>query len=150
MVNDLKLKGNELLVYAIIYGFSQDGISSYTGSLQYLADWTNSTKRGMIKVLQSLVEKNLIVKKEIFKNGQKYCEYKARGGEQSSLGGEHSSLGYGTKFTRGGEKSSPNTIINTINKTIDIHSCADAQVCASSSKKEDYTSEFSRYLEVMG
>ena len=54
MINDLNLKGNELLVYAIIYGFSQDGKSHFTGSLQYLADWTNSTKRGVIKVLQKL------------------------------------------------------------------------------------------------
>ena len=41
MVTRLGLKGNELLVYAIIYGFSQDDETMFTGSLQYLADWTN-------------------------------------------------------------------------------------------------------------
>ena len=143
MVNDLKLKGNELLVYAIIYGFSQDGISSYTGSLQYLADWTNSTKRGMIKVLQSLVRKGLIDKKEMFKTGVKYCEYRARGGEKISPPSEKSSLGYGTKFTRGGENSSHNTITNTINKTIDT------QYCACSFSEQELENEFKRYFEVM-
>ena len=51
MVNKLGLKGNELLVYAIIYGFSQTEGQKYIGSLQYLADWTNSTKQGVIKSL---------------------------------------------------------------------------------------------------
>ena len=50
MVKDLKLKGNELLVYAMIYGFSQNGQTKFTGSLQYLADWTNSTRRGVMKI----------------------------------------------------------------------------------------------------
>lgn len=118
MVNDLKLKGNELLVYAIIFGFSQDEESVYSGSLQYLADWTNSTKRGIIKTLQSLIQKKLIEKNEIFKNGQKFCEYKARVVNKVHWGGELSSLGYGTEFTGGGELSSPNTIYNTIDNTI--------------------------------
>ena len=39
MRTELNLSGNELLVYAIIYGFSQDGESKFTGSRQYLADW---------------------------------------------------------------------------------------------------------------
>ena len=38
MTRDLKLKGNELLVYAVIYGFSQDGMSSFFGSRRYIAD----------------------------------------------------------------------------------------------------------------
>ena len=37
MVNDLHLKGTELLVYATIFGFSQTEGQRYTGSLQYLA-----------------------------------------------------------------------------------------------------------------
>ena len=62
MVNDLKLKGNELLVYAIIYGFSQSEGQAYTGSLQYLANWTNSTKQGVMKNLRSLVDKGYLKK----------------------------------------------------------------------------------------
>ena len=37
MVTELNLSARELLIYAIIYGFSQDGGSSFSGSLSYLA-----------------------------------------------------------------------------------------------------------------
>ncbi|MBQ5825151.1 MAG: conserved phage C-terminal domain-containing protein [Clostridia bacterium] len=77
MINELKLKGNELLIYAIIYGFSQDNAGEFTGGLQYLMDWTNSTKPGVIKTLKSLVNKNLIVKKEHKVDGAKYCSYRS-------------------------------------------------------------------------
>ena len=62
MVSELVLKGNELIVYAIIYGFSQDGDNEFRGSLQYLAEWTNSSKESMRKVLNSLVSKGLVEK----------------------------------------------------------------------------------------
>lgn len=77
MVKDLALKNNELLIYAIIYGFSQDGDNKFTGTLQYLADWTGSTKQGVSKNLKSLLEKNLIIKYEKLINGVKVCEYAA-------------------------------------------------------------------------
>ena len=75
MVTDLKLSGNDLIVYAIIYGFSQDGESRFTGSLQYLADWCNATKAGIQKNLKNLIELGLIEKYESFKNNIKFCEY---------------------------------------------------------------------------
>ena len=98
MILDLGLKGNELLVYACIYGFSQAENQVFSGSLQYLADWTNSTKQGVIKCLKSLVEKGYIVKDEKLINGVKFCEYHAtklngvlnkvdRGMQQSLMGG---------------------------------------------------------------
>ena len=104
MVTRLGLKGNELLVYAIIYGFSQDGETRYTGSLQYLADWTNSTKQSCIKCLKSLAEKGYITKYEKIVNGVKFCEYQAvklksmvvnkveHGSKQSLMGGSKQSL----------------------------------------------------------
>ena len=75
MINDLKLKGNELLVYATIYGFSQTDNQVFSGSLQYLADWTNSSKQGVQKNLKSLVDKGFIKKDDKFINGVKFCEY---------------------------------------------------------------------------
>lgn len=65
MINELNLKGNDLLIYAIIYGFSQTENQYFTGSLQYLADWTNSSKQGVQKNLKSLIDKGLICKKTI-------------------------------------------------------------------------------------
>ena len=38
MVNRLKLKGNNLHVFAVIYGFSKDGKSVYNGGNKYLCD----------------------------------------------------------------------------------------------------------------
>ena len=62
MITDLDLKGNELIVYATIFGFSQDGESRFKGSRQYLAEWCNSTTRSVQTALNSLVEKGLIQK----------------------------------------------------------------------------------------
>ena len=78
MVNELGLKGNELLIYAIIYGFSQDENQSYTGGLQYLCNWLNSTKQTVINTLKSLQDKNLIEKSENIMNGVKFCEYRSK------------------------------------------------------------------------
>ncbi len=77
MVNDLRLKGNELLIYAIIYGFSQAEEQVFSGSQQYLADWTNSTRQGVNKALKSLVDKGLLIKNDKLVNGVKFVEYLA-------------------------------------------------------------------------
>lgn len=77
MIRDLQLKGNELIIYACIYGFSQAENQVFSGSLQYLADWTNSTKQGVAKSLKSLTEKGYIVKTDRIINGVKFCEYYA-------------------------------------------------------------------------
>lgn len=75
MVSELGLKGNSLLIYAIIYGFSQAEGQVFSGSLQYLADWTNSTKQGVLKNLKNLIDAGLIIKKEKNINGVKFVEY---------------------------------------------------------------------------
>ena len=75
MINDLNLKGNELIIYAIIYSFSQIENQYFTGSLKYLCEWTNSTKQGVLKSLKSLIDKGLIEKKEEYVNNIKYCRY---------------------------------------------------------------------------
>lgn len=77
MVNELGLKGNDLLVYAVIYGFSQLKNQRFTGSLQYLADWTNSSKQGVQKNLKSLLDKGLIAKEDKIITGVKFVEYYA-------------------------------------------------------------------------
>jgi uncharacterized phage protein (TIGR02220 family) len=133
MITELNLKGNELLVFAIIHGFSQDNAGEFTGSLQYLADWTNSSKRWCIKSLQSLCDKGLLIKKELWLEGVKYCTYKvnaARSGEQNSSHSEQNSSGVMNKVhgggeqndTRGDEQSSPNKLLyNNLDDNIDIY-----------------------------
>lgn len=77
MITELDLKGTELIVYATIFGFSQDGESRFKGSRQYLAEWCNGTIRSVQTALNSLVEKGLIQKFDSTVNNVKLCEYVA-------------------------------------------------------------------------
>lgn len=99
MRTELDLKGNELLIYAIIYGFCQDGMSTFSGSLQYLADWCGCTRQGALKNLKSLVDKGFIQKTEINKSGVKLCEYLVVYGVKHSLTGVKHSLTNNTDNT---------------------------------------------------
>ena len=107
MVKDLKLKGLEKDVYAIIYGFSQAENQTFTGSLQYLADWTNSTKQGILKTLNSLVDKGLIARKENIINNVKFVEY------------------YSTEFNRGIKQSLMGDIKQSLINNIDNNNITD-------------------------
>lgn len=78
MVTRLGLKGNELLVYAIIYSFSQDGEQKYQGSAGWIASWLSSSRQTVYNVLRSLEEKGLIEKTERIENGVKFCDYRAK------------------------------------------------------------------------
>ena len=60
MRTELGLKGNELTVYAIIYGFSQDGESVYKGGYGYLADWTGLSENGARNIVKELVARGLL------------------------------------------------------------------------------------------
>ena len=62
MCNELELKGNELLIFALIHGFSQDGVSKYYGGRKYIADTFNISLPTVDKALQSLLDKDYIVK----------------------------------------------------------------------------------------
>ena len=76
MINELDLKGNELLVYALIHGFCQDGKSVFKGSLNYIMAWLNISKPTAIACIQSLIDKGMIVKSIIYnKNSVAGCEY---------------------------------------------------------------------------
>lgn len=120
MVNELKLKGNELIIYAIIYGFSQTDGQTFSGGMQYLMDWTQSTKQGVLKALQKLREKGLVGR---IKRTAKYdysvnlaeCEEVNKVYQESkqSLPNERS-----TKFTDFGKQSLPRQTAHLINKNL--------------------------------
>ncbi len=75
MLNKLNLKGLELMLYALIHGFSQDGKSFFHGSLAYMEAWTNSTKAGVIKALKNLQAAGLIDKRQAQTRGVWECQY---------------------------------------------------------------------------
>lgn len=125
MVTKLGLKGNELLIYAIIYGFSQTEDQTFNGSLQYLADWTNSTKQGVTKNLKALVEKGYIEKEDKYINSVKFCEYRTTEFNtvcnKVTQGIQQSLIGYATKFNTPMQQSLTNNINdNIINKLDNI------------------------------
>ena len=62
MINELNLKGNELLLYAIIYGFSQSGQGEYFGSQRYISKAMKISLPTVNKLINTLIEKGLIFK----------------------------------------------------------------------------------------
>ena len=101
MVSELNLSGNDLLTYALIYGFSQDGETEFTGSINYLCKWLNCSRPTAIKSLKFLTEKNLIIKNVNTINGVSFNRYKIslgvvknlnRGSKETLLGGSKETL----------------------------------------------------------
>ena len=72
MRTQLNLKSNELLVYAVIYGFSQDGKNQFTGSLDYLVELIGATRKTIFTTLQNLCNRNLIIKEKSGNNSIYY------------------------------------------------------------------------------
>lgn len=77
MRTKLNLKGYELIVYALIYGFSQDGNSKFSGTRRYIAEWCGCSMRTVDNTLASLLSKQLIIKHEKYVNGIRTCDYTA-------------------------------------------------------------------------
>ena len=75
MSSKLKLSGNNLLVFALIHGFSKDGEHAFYGSISYISSWLNISKNSVIDTLRVLTESGLLIKNEEIKNGVKFCNY---------------------------------------------------------------------------
>jgi regulator of replication initiation timing len=115
MLSDLKLKGNELLIYAIIHGFSHLEGQRFNGGLQYLSDWTSSTKQGVMNCLKSLELKGLIKKDEKIIQGVKFCEYHTTKFTTPYNKVYHP---HATEFTTPIQQSLPNSIDKSIEENI--------------------------------
>lgn len=111
MITRLGLKGVPLNVYAIIYGFSQDGESEYTGSLQYLCDFCGGvSKPTVIKALKTLTDAGYILRREECINPITFPRYRANlpllkkfnGGSKETL------PGVVNNFNGGGKETLPN------------------------------------------
>lgn len=99
MVSRLGLSGNELLVYAIVYGFTQDGSTVFSGTARYIAEWCNIRKAAALQILKRLTERGLLEKRSKVVNGVQLYDYVAivpndtpvskpmRGGIETDAGG---------------------------------------------------------------
>ena len=76
MVNELHLSGNALIIYAVIYGFSQDGDSWFTGSRSYLAAWCQASKSTVSRNLETLCADGLIERRERTESGVLLVDYR--------------------------------------------------------------------------
>ena len=104
---DLGIGGNDLLAYALVWGFCQDGKSCFRGSLEYVARWLGVNRRTAIRVMQRLQDLQLVTKSEVNIGGVKLCEYVTTGDKFTQ--------GVVTNSHGGGDNLSPN------NKDINIY-----------------------------
>lgn len=104
-MRELGLTGNELLVYAVIAGYSANGQGCYYGSAAYMADLCGVTIRTARDLMHSLAGKGLVTKVDDIVNGVKVCRYQV-------VGGREKISPVGKNFPQGREKISPNNIID--------------------------------------
>ena len=116
MRTELDLSGTDLMMYAIIYGFSQTENQRFTGSLKYASEWLGCSKNTIVNSLKSLISKGLIVKVDKYINGVKFCEYYAENAllkagqnfegytKNLDTGIQNSDIGYTKNLTGGIQK----------------------------------------------
>ena len=115
MGNRLELRGNELICFALIYSFSQDGESQFRGKLDFLAGCMFATRKTALSIIDKLLGLNHILKIEEMVNGKKRCYYQTNiiydKGEFSVINNEKKPL------TAIGKESIPVTGVNSIPET---------------------------------
>ena len=144
MVQDLKLSGNELLTYAIVYGFSQDGESTFVGSSKYISYALGVSRPTAIKALDSLTAKGLIIKSQEKINDVVFNRYKVsldviknlnRPYKETLQGGYKESL-------QGGYKESLHS-----NKYKDINIKNNKEKVSKSAKRISYDEQIEEYSD---
>ena len=113
MVEGLGLRGSELLVYALVNGYSQGGRGMFTGSLEHVAAVCGISRRTAARVLASLVDTGRLEKVQYEVNGVRYTSYKVAGaaGDAAPEPVDTRCAGMSTaedKVSRGSAKMAPN------------------------------------------
>ena len=75
MISELGLKGNSLLLFAMIHGFSKDGVNRYRASLKDMCEWLCTSKSTISPTLEALVEAGYINKHDVKVGGVSKPEY---------------------------------------------------------------------------
>ena len=78
MIQDLKLKGNELLLYAMIFDATFSEQKELKETLSNLSSILCISKRNVIEVLNRLLDKGLISKREYYTGSIKRIAYKTK------------------------------------------------------------------------
>lgn len=120
MVSELDLKGNELITFAVIFGFCQDGETEFKGSINYIKKWLNVGSRNtVIKAADSLVEKGLIIKRQEEISGVTFNRYmvdfdKIRTIRKNCIGSAETEQGVVQKLNRGSSETEHSNIKGNI------------------------------------
>lgn len=77
MITALHLKGCELLVYAVVFGYSQKGAGCYFGSAAALAESLGVSRQTIVSTFKSLTERGLLIKTDDYHAGVHTCAYSA-------------------------------------------------------------------------
>lgn len=113
MVEGLGLRGSELLVYALVNGYSQGGRGMFTGTLEHVAAVCGISRRTAARTLASLVDTGRLEKVQYDMNGVRYTSYKVAGaaGDAAPEPVDTPCAGMSTaedKVSRGSAKMAPN------------------------------------------
>lgn len=78
MISELGLKGTDLLVYAIIYGFTQIEEQWFFGSRRYLSEFTGASISSIQRSLDWLSDRGFLKKRvtEVLANGVRLVSYR--------------------------------------------------------------------------
>lgn len=120
MVSELKLRGPELLTYAIVHQFSQSKAGIYKGGVPYVMAWIGCNDDSARKYLHSLEAKGLIKAIDGRNNGVPYRYYEVvdnqipenLGGIPENLGGDTLKFSVGIPENLGGDNNIDNNIDN--------------------------------------
>ena len=154
MRTKLNLKGSELIIASLIYGFSQDNETWFSGSTKYIADWAGIAEKNVLRNLKELVERGILIKKDVAVNNlAKKCYYKfnmisvskieTKITELQNVSGEVSEL---QNVSRAELQNIPNpdlqnvSVYNIDNKNIDVYNIvAETEFSATSEGNEDFS-----------
>lgn len=121
MITALHLKGCELLVYAVVFGYSQKGAGCYFGSAAALAETLGVSRQTIVSTFKSLTERGLLIKTDDYHAGVHTCAYAVNldlsnnfTGCQETLQGCKEILQGGSQKTLHNNKSIDNKIDNII------------------------------------
>ena len=164
----LGLNGNELILFSYIYGFSQDDCSYCYSSITEITNTMHISRRNVFNLINSLLEKGLIIKEETevygktmigYRYNKETVDVKQREYYENCTGGEKNSLEEVKKLHSNSEIIAPdnkydNKYINNniINKNINSETNLNSSNSKNNLKKEEkeYISESndsSIYLE---
>lgn len=91
MLTDYGLRGDHLIAFAVIHGFSQDGAGWYYGGREYLAGWLGCSTKKVSRILNTMVDQGLIVRQQVEGKSGKCYKYQSAVRDKTSHSNETNS-----------------------------------------------------------